>query len=173
MTGFSRSGSTAQTEVSQDNPNFAEFVKLFNALKETNGRITDYVVGKDYTDEDIAGTSPSETWVSGLMYLPNVGGCTAGNLMVIRRKGTTNGCECLKASTTNLGLLYGIALDARADGEVVKLQIAPKILKLFVGLIPGAMYRVSATAGVLTNAGASTQIGVAVTDTELYFRPTY
>lgn len=174
MTGFARSGATAQTEVSSENPNYNEFVKLFNALRDTNGRFEDYIVGKTYTPEDLASgniPSPSEAWASGYIYLTVTANTTAGYVMGLRRKGTSSELEAVPASTSASYNLYGIAMHDCAVGEVLRIQLAPKTLKFFVGLIPANIYRVSATAGILTNSGSGAIIGVAVTDTELYFNP--
>lgn len=162
---FAKQGITAQTEASSDNPNFMEFVKLYNALREQNGKLNDYIAGPSYEDADRSQLSPSETWASGYLFRKTLADCTIGMAMGLVA-GTEDVTPAIKP-TVYPGIF--IALEEKLAGEYVKLQAASKCLKLFVGLIPGNVYYTSTIPGVLTNAVGTQKVGVSLTDSELIY----
>lgn len=161
--GFSKSGTTGQTEVSSDNPNYNEFVKLFNAVKELNGKLNDYIAGVQYTEEDLSNLTQSEIWAAGYLYKKTLAPCTIGMAMGISGADVT---PCVKPTVYPTVL---IALEEKAAGEYVKLQAQAKVLRLFVGLVPGTIYYTSTFAGVLTNVTGGQKVGIAMSDSELLY----
>lgn len=168
---FSNSGGTQAPEVDAANPNFNEFVKIFRMFNELRDTVTKYIYGVTLTAADLDKVTAADTWGSGVLYVATSIGVSAGQIVAIKpNMSDTSKLDCIPASITQTGPIYGLALSSAAAGEAAKLQVAPKVLKLFTGLNPGVVYGLSKTPGLLTSSGTGTPIGTAISATELYFK---